>query len=476
MHLSVFDLFKIGIGPSSSHTVGPMIAAKRFVTDLVTQKKLTDVHELTVKLYGSLALTGLGHATDRAIVLGLMGEKPDDTDPNLVESKIDQLKKTKKLNLAAQHEIHFVYEKHLDFRFGEFKEKHSNTMEFIATDKSGKVIFQDAYYSIGGGFVLSDEEFERGSSNQTASANVTVPNMFSNAEELMALAKKKNMTIAELLMENELTWRKREEIEAGIDKIWAAMESCIARGMAEEGILPGGLNIRRRAKQIADNLTKSTSDIKMKLGDICLDDVPMKTMDWVNVFALAVNEENAAGGRVVTAPTNGAAGVIPAIMAYYNRFVPGGKDIKNLRIFMLTAAAIGMLYKKNASISAAEVGCQGEVGVACSMAAGALTAAMGGTVAQVENAAEIGMEHNLGLTCDPIKGLVQVPCIERNTMGAVKAINASRLALHGDGTHLVSLDKVIETMMETGKDMMHKYKETSEGGLASKVSVAMPEC
>ena len=476
MHLSVFDLFKIGIGPSSSHTVGPMIAAKRFVTDLVTQKKLTDVNELTVKLYGSLALTGLGHATDRAIVLGLMGEKPDDTDPNLVESKIDQLKKTKKLKLAAQHEINFIYEKNLDFRFGEFKEKHSNTMEFIATDRSGKVIFQDTYYSIGGGFVLSDEEFERGSSNQTASANVTVPNMFSNAAELMALAKKKNMTIAELLMENELTWRKREEIEAGIDKIWAAMESCIARGMAEQGILPGGLNIRRRAKQIADNLAKSTSDIKMKLGDICLDDVPMKTMDWVNVFALAVNEENAAGGRVVTAPTNGAAGVIPAVMAYYHRFVPGGKDIKNLRNFMLTAAAIGMLYKKNASISAAEVGCQGEVGVACSMAAGALTAAMGGTVAQVENAAEIGMEHNLGLTCDPIKGLVQVPCIERNTMGAVKAINASRLALHGDGTHLVSLDQVIETMMETGKDMMHKYKETSEGGLASKVSVAMPEC
>ncbi|MDI9314313.1 MAG: L-serine ammonia-lyase [Hydrotalea sp.] len=480
MHLSVFDLFKIGIGPSSSHTVGPMIAAKRFVTDLVTQKKLADVNELTVKLYGSLALTGLGHATDRAIVLGLMGETPDATDPNLVEEKIDQLKTSKKLNLAANggggHVIDFIYEKHLDFRFGEFKEKHSNTMEFIASDKSGKVIFQDTYYSIGGGFVLSDEEFDRGSSNQAASANLTVPNMFNNAEELLALAKKKNMTIAELLMENELTWRKKEEIESGIDKIWGVMQACIERGMTEEGILPGGLNIRRRAKQIANNLAKSTAEIKMKLGNISLDEVPMKTLDWVNVFALAVNEENAAGGRVVTAPTNGAAGVIPAVMAYYNRFVPGGKDVKNLRVFMLTAAAIGMLYKKNASISAAEVGCQGEVGVACSMAAGALTAAMGGTVEQVENAAEIGMEHNLGLTCDPIKGLVQVPCIERNTMGAVKAINASRLALHGDGTHLVSLDKVIETMMETGKDMMHKYKETSEGGLATKVSVALPEC
>ena len=311
MHLSVFDLFKIGIGPSSSHTVGPMIAAKRFVTDLVTQKKLGEVEEVMVKLYGSLALTGLGHATDRAIVLGLMGEKPDDTDPNLVEEKISQLKASKKLKLAMSHDINFVYEKHLDFRFGEFKDKHSNTMEFIASDKQGKVIFKDTYYSIGGGFVLNDEEFDRGSSNQASSANVTVPNMFSTAEELLALANKKNMTIAELLMENELTWRKKEEIEKGIDKIWGVMESCINRGITEDGILPGGLNIRRRAKQIATNLQKSNEEIKMKLGDICLDDIPMKTMDWVNVFALAVNEENAAGGRVVTAPTNGAAGVIP---------------------------------------------------------------------------------------------------------------------------------------------------------------------
>ncbi len=476
MHLSVFDLFKVGIGPSSSHTVGPMVAAKRFVTDLSTQKKLFDVATVTVKLYGSLALTGLGHATDRAIVLGLMGERPDETDPNLVEEKIKTLKEKKHLLLDGKHDIEFVYEKNLDFRYGEFKEKHSNTMEFIATDKQGQELFRDTYYSVGGGFVLSDEEFERGTSNVAAAANLTVPNIFNNGEELLNIAKKKNLTIAEVLMENELTWRKKEDIEKGIDKIWSAMEACIQRGMSQEGILPGGLNIRRRAKQIADNLDRSNQEIKMKLGSINLEDIPMKTMDWVNVFALAVNEENAAGGRVVTAPTNGAAGVIPAVMAYYHRFVPGGKDVKNLRIFMLTAAAIGMLYKKNASISAAEVGCQGEVGVACSMAAAGLTAAMGGTMAQVENAAEIGMEHNLGLTCDPIKGLVQVPCIERNTMGAVKAINASRLALHGDGTHLVSLDKVIETMMETGKDMMHKYKETSEGGLATKVSVALPEC
>ncbi|MGI9461043.1 MAG: L-serine ammonia-lyase [Alphaproteobacteria bacterium] len=476
MHLSVFDLFKIGIGPSSSHTVGPMVAANRYVADLVTQKKLNHVAELTVKLYGSLAMTGLGHATDRAIVLGLMGEKPDETDPNLVENKIQHVKKSKKLLLHQQHEIEFIYEKHLDFRYGEFKEKHSNTMEFIATDKNGKLIYQDTYYSVGGGFVLSDEEFNRGVSNAAASSNVVLPNIFHSAEELLSITKKKNITIAELLMENELVWRKQEDIEKSIDNIWQAMNNSIERGIQQEGILPGGLNIRRRAKQIADNLEKSNQEIKMKLGDVELDEIPMKTMDWVNVFALAVNEENAAGGRVVTAPTNGAAGVIPAVMAYYHRFVPGGKDIKNMRIFMLTAAAIGMLYKKNASISAAEVGCQGEVGVACSMAAAGLTAAMGGSVEQVENAAEIGMEHNLGLTCDPIKGLVQVPCIERNTMGAVKAINASRLALHGNGEHLVSLDKVIETMMETGKDMMHKYKETSEGGLASKVSVALPEC
>ncbi|MCX8515493.1 MAG: L-serine ammonia-lyase [Alphaproteobacteria bacterium] len=484
MHLSVFDLFKVGIGPSSSHTVGPMVAARRFVEDLTSQKKLNQVAKLTVKLYGSLAMTGLGHATARAIVLGLMGERPDETNPDMVEEKIIALKNTHQLLLGGKHPIDFIYEKDLDFRYGEFRDKHSNTMEFIARDADGHDLFQDTYYSVGGGFVLSDDEFEKeantGTSQKAATANLTVPNVFNNAEELLALANNKNISIAELLMENELTWRKKEEIEKGIDKIWAVMDACIERGMNTTGILPGGLNIKRRAKQIADTLNNSAKQLErtlqLKLGNLNINDIPMKTMDWVNVFALAVNEENAAGGRVVTAPTNGAAGVIPAVMAYYNRFVPGGRDPQNLRLFMLTAAAIGMLYKKNASISAAEVGCQGEVGVACSMAAAGLAAAMGGTNEQVENAAEIGMEHNLGLTCDPINGLVQVPCIERNTMGAVKAINAARLALHGDGTHLVSLDKVIETMMETGRDMLHKYKETSEGGLATKVSVALPEC
>lgn len=487
MHLSVFDLFKIGIGPSSSHTVGPMVSARRYVMELVSRNLLAQVASLNVKLYGSLAMTGLGHATDKAIILGLMGEKPDETDPNLVEQKIHAVKQHQQLLLAGKHKIPFIYEKDLDFRFGEFRPKHSNTMEFIARDKHGKELLTDIYYSIGGGFVLNDLEFDKEFAKEKADkqethntnntgSNRTVPYVFHNAEELLTLAKKHNLTIAELLMENELTWRKKEEIEAGIDKIWGVMQSCIERGIAEEGILPGGLNIRRRAKAIVANIKRAEQDLKMKLGNIDFNEIPMKTMDWVNVFALAVNEENAAGGRVVTAPTNGAAGVIPAVLAYYHRFVPGGKDIKNIRIFMLTAAAIGMLYKKNASISAAEVGCQGEVGVACSMAAAGLTAAMGGNNNQIENAAEIGMEHNLGLTCDPIKGLVQVPCIERNTMGAVKAINAARLSLHGDGNHLVSLDKVIETMMETGKDMMNKYKETSEGGLATKVSVALPEC
>lgn len=449
MNLSVFDLFKIGIGPSSSHTVGPMWAAVRFIEALNN----VPVDRIQIDLYGSLALTGRGHCTDKAVILGLSGERPDTIDADLVDLIVDQVRQKQRLRLGGGREIAFLEARDLIFHDDETLSFHPNGLRFTASFE-GTTVQCQTYYSVGGGFVVSEAEAEQPASTSNRSP---ATHTFTTAAELLAIGKQKQKSIAEIVRENELCWRSDAEINSGIDRIWSVMKDCIERGCRTTGELPGGLHVQRRAPALFNNLSKSQSTD------------PLVQLDWVSLFALAVNEQNAAGGRVVTAPTNGAAGVIPAVLAYYERFVPGA-SIDGIRTFLLTAAAIGMLYKTNASLSAAEMGCQGEVGVACSMAAGGLAAVLGGSNAQIENAAEIGMEHNLGLTCDPIKGLVQVPCIERNTMGAVKAINAARLAvLHGDGSHRVSLDRVIETMRQTGIDMQAKYKETSLGGLAVNV-------
>ena len=459
MVVSVFDLFKIGIGPSSSHTVGPMWAAHRFGLALEARHVLDDVERVEVQLYGSLALTGKGHATDKAILLGLAGEVPDRVDPDAADAMVETIRERGSLRLVGRRQIAFAEAHDLAFRQFETMTKHPNGMRFIATGSDGAVLFEEVYFSVGGGFVLSDAETDRPPDEDR---NVAPPYPFRTAEQLLAIGERAGLSIARIVMANEAVLRDEAEITAGLDRLWQAMEASIERGCRETGELPGGLRVRRRASKLYRELClRPEAGFKDQLT----------VLDWVNLYALAVNEENAAGGRVVTAPTNGAAGVIPAVLAYYDRFVPGS-SADGVRTFLLTAAAIGQLYKENASISAAEVGCQGEVGVACSMAAGALCAVMGGTNQQVENAAEIGMEHNLGLTCDPIGGLVQIPCIERNTMGAVKAINASRLALRGDGQHHVSLDKVIRTMRQTGRDMSTNYKETSLGGLA----VNLVEC
>ena len=457
--VSVFDLFKIGVGPSSSHTVGPMWAAHRFLLALEARHVLKTVERVEVQLYGSLALTGKGHATDKAILLGLAGEVPDRVDPDAAEALVRTIRERGSLRLMGRREIAFAEAQDLQFRQFETMTKHPNGMRFIAIGGDGAVLFEEVYFSVGGGFVLSDAETDRPADE---GRNVAPPYPFRTADELLAIGERTGLSIAEIVLANESAWRDAAEIEAALDRLWQAMEASIQRGCRQTGELPGGLRVRRRAAPLYQELcARPEAGLKDQLT----------VLDWVNLYALAVNEENAAGGRVVTAPTNGAAGVIPAVLAYYHRFVPGA-DAPGIRTFLLTAAAIGQLYKENASISAAEVGCQGEVGVACSMAAGALCAVMGGSNAQVENAAEIGMEHNLGLTCDPIGGLVQIPCIERNTMGAVKAINAARLALRGDGQHHVSLDKVIQTMRQTGRDMSTNYKETSLGGLA----VNLVEC
>ncbi|MFK0569928.1 L-serine ammonia-lyase [Endozoicomonas sp.] len=454
MGLSILDLFKIGVGPSSSHTVGPMIAANRFLEALQQQGHLEDAHQVRIELYGSLAMTGKGHATDTAIMLGLMGERPDQLNPDLAPELIDTIRKTGQLSLAGKNSIPFLESQHLHFLHGHSLPKHPNGMTLRAFDNAGLELFHNNYYSVGGGFVLDEQETE-----QTSASNVIqIPFPFNNARDLLDIGDNSGLTIAEIVLENEKHLGRSDNIQRDLLTIWQVMDSCIQRGCEQTGILPGGLNVRRRAYQLHQELLNRPKDQQDLL----------EVLDWVNLFAIAVNEENAVGGRVVTAPTNGAAGVIPAVLAYYHRFVPDSNK-EGICIFLATAAAIGMLYKKNASISAAEVGCQGEIGVACSMAAGALCAVMGGTNQQVENAAEIGMEHNLGLTCDPIAGLVQIPCIERNTMGAVKAINAARLALKGDGQHHVSLDEVIETMRQTGLDMQDKYKETATGGLAVNV-------
>ena len=456
MPLSVFDLFKIGIGPSSSHTVGPMRAAHRFLLELESRGLLQAAARVEAALYGSLALTGKGHDTDKAVILGLSGELPERVDPDVAPAIVARARETGRLSLMGRHAVAFDEAQDLQFRQRETLTRHPNGMRFRAFDAGGGMLAEGVYFSVGGGFVLSEEEAAAGGE---AGANIALPHPFRSAVELLAIGRGQGRAIADIVLANELSWRDAAEVRAGLLGIWQAMEGSIERGIRAGGVLPGGLRVRRRAPLIHHELT---SRPEAALRD------QLTVLDWVNLYALAVNEENAAGGRVVTAPTNGAAGVIPAVLAYYTRFVPGASDDGVVR-FMLTAAAIGMLYKENASISAAEVGCQGEVGVACSMAAGALCAVLGGTNEQVENAAEIGMEHNLGLTCDPIGGLVQIPCIERNTMGAVKAINAARLALRGDGTHHVALDKVIETMRQTGRDMMDKYKETSLGGLAVNV-------
>src|SRR5580765_81029 len=460
MAVSVFDLFKIGIGPSSSHTVGPMRAARLFVGRLEHEGKLAATTRVCSQMYGSLGATGKGHGTDMAVLLGLLGHEPDTVDVEHIGAELKRVRDAKRIALLGTHEVDFTEKTDLIFYRRETLPFHANGMRFTAFDAGGAELLTRIYYSVGGGFVVSDEIAHDGSKQKLIAPDTTVlAHPFHSGAELLVLAQQQGCSIAELMRRNERHWRSDAEIDAGLLNIWAVMQACVVRGCATGGVLPGGFKVKRRA---ADLYRQLCANPEAALRD------PLQVLDWVNLYALAVNEENAAGGRVVTAPTNGAAGIVPAVLHYYTRFTPGASE-RGVIDFLLTAAAIGILYKENASISGAEVGCQGEVGVACSMAAGGLTAALGGSVYQVENAAEIGMEHNLGLTCDPIGGLVQIPCIERNAMGAVKAINAQRMASRSDGKHRVSLDKVIKTMRDTGRDMKDKYKETSRGGLAVNV-------
>ena len=462
MFLSVFDIFKIGIGPSSSHTVGPMLAANRFVRRMERQGTLSNVVRMRATLYGSLAFTGKGHATDRAVVLGLLGQTPDAVDPDAVDGMIAEIADRKRLQLGGGPEIAFDPEHDIVFDYGPALPGHANGMIMASwlngSDPDGPPDKERAYYSIGGGFIATDDEFA--AATETAdiagSEPERVPYPFATAAEMLEMGETSGLSVARMKRANELTHMDEAALTKGLDRIWEAMDGCIARGVTQGGILPGGLNVKRRAKQIWDSLQAD------KARNFRLEHT---VMDWISVYALAVNEENAGGGRGVTAPTNGAAGIVPAVGRYYLDFCPGA-DRAGIHDYLLTAAGIGGIIKANASISGAEVGCQGEVGSASAMAAAGLAAVLGGTNAQIENAAEIAMEHHLGMTCDPVGGLVQVPCIERNAMGAVKAINAASLALKGDGTHFVPLDNCIETMRQTGQDMHSKYKETSEGGLA----------
>jgi L-serine dehydratase len=452
MALSVFDLFRIGIGPSSSHTVGPMRAARRFAAALEKHGHLSATRAVRVELFGSLGATGKGHGTDKAVMLGLESEEPERVDPDAVAPLVERVHVRHELSLLGTHAVPFHPAQDIVFHKLQSLPKHPNGMRFHALAEGGAELTQRTYYSVGGGFVVGESTSADAPPVPTHEEAVAHP--FTTGAELLERCDSGGLSISTLMFENERTWRDEAAVRAGLLEIWSVMQGCVRRGCEREGILPGGLKVKRRAPALQRKLKNDA-----RSGD------PLVALDWVDLWALAVNEENAAGGRVVTAPTNGAAGIIPAVLHYYARYVPRADDDGVAR-FLLVAGAIGMLYKINASISGAEVGCQGEVGVACSMAAAGLTEAMGGTPEQVENAAEIGMEHNLGLTCDPIGGLVQVPCIERNAMGAVKAINASRIALSGDGTHKVSLDKVIATMRQTGADMLTKYKETARGGLA----------
>jgi L-serine dehydratase len=480
MALSVFDIFKIGIGPSSSHTMGPMRAAREFALGLQKEGVLAATQEVFVRLYGSLALTGLGHGTDRAVLIGLEGAQPETVDPDSIEPAVQRIRKTGKLNLLGEREIAFDEPMQLLFLRTERLPHHSNGMKFTAFGPAGTsgagtvspagasdagatgrvVLREETYYSIGGGFIIREGETETAESVALSMP----PYPFETGAELLARCKEHGLELFELMLANERTWRSDADIRAGLLRIWNTMQACVARGFRQTGVLPGVLKVKRRAPKLYRMLTESA-------GAAAGSGHPLDVIDWVDAWALAVNEENAAGGRVVTAPTNGAAGIVPAVMHFYQKFTPGANDDGIIR-FLLTAGAMAMLYKKNASISGAEMGCQGEVGVACSMAAAGLVAALHGTNAQIENAAEIGMEHNLGLTCDPVAGLVQIPCIERNAVGSVTAINAARLAMRGDGSHKVSLDQVIATMRQTGADMSARYKETSQGGLA----VNVPEC
>ncbi len=490
MAVSVFDLFSVGIGPSSSHTVGPMRAARMFVDTLAADGLIDRVTHVQVQLFGSLAATGRGHGSDRAVVLGLLGECPETVDTETVHERVSAVREAGRIRLLDTYDVAFDWDADLLFHRRRTLPMHSNGMIFTAygADRAegfdgpdgsdgaavadvgmrmdaaaggaadaaaGEVLLRErTYYSVGGGFVL---EQTADGAERLAQADVAVPYPFTTAAELLELCADTGLPVSAIMLANETVGRTADEVRAGLLEIWRVMQECVAAGLTHDGVLPGGLRVRRRARELHEAL----------LADPYSTD-PLRIMDWVNLYALSVNEQNAAGGRIVTAPTNGAAGIIPAVLHYYRRFVPGATDDGVVR-FLLTAGAIGVLYQRNASISGAEVGCQGEVGSACSMAAGALCEVLGGTPAQVENAAEIGMEHNLGLTCDPIGGLVQVPCIERNAMASIKAINAARIAVRGDGRHVVSLDKVIRTMRDTGADMMTKYKETSRGGLAVNV-------
>ncbi|MBT8079822.1 MAG: L-serine ammonia-lyase [Gammaproteobacteria bacterium] len=449
--ISVFDIFKIGVGPSSSHTVGPMKAARAFADSLGDQRAA--VSGIRVTLYGSLAFTGKGHATDSAVLLGLCGDMPETIDPDAAERKLRDIHSSCEIDVPGIGPLPFDPSADLVFEFAEVLPRHTNGMRFDALDSSGKVVRSDDYYSIGGGFIV------RGDEPEVQNQQGEPPYPFDSGAGLLKLAQDADLTIPQLVYRNESHWRSTAEVDERLAQIWSAMKSCVDRGLKTEGVLPGRMAVPRRAAKLCRRLQERD------------DNSGLDTMDWVNAYAIAVNEENAAGGRVVTSPTNGAAGVIPAVLHYYDRLIPDSDDA-GVRRFLLAAGAIGILYKINASISGAEMGCQGEVGVACSMAAAGLVAAFNGSSLQIENAAEIGMEHNLGLTCDPVGGLVQIPCIERNAMGAVKAINAARLSLHGDGSHKVSLDQVINTMRQTGLDMSTIYKETSQGGLA----VNVPEC
>lgn len=459
--VSLFQLFSIGIGPSSSHTVGPMRAARTFATKLHDELGFNKIGTVQTELFGSLAMTGMGHGTDKAILLGLEGEKPEAINPDFVDSRVARIQNERTLYLMGEHKIVFDPAFHLLFLKGKRLPYHSNAMRFRAFDKSEREIINQLYYSVGGGFVVAHEHARHSLSSDTVDL---MPYPFTTCEELLNHCRENGKMIYDIVMENEKAFKSEAQVRSGIFRIWQVMQDCVERGLHQEGFLPGGLEVKRRAPELYTQLMQSadTND-------------PTEFMDWVSLFALSVNEENAAGGRVVTAPTNGAAGVIPSVLHYYLHFTPNPTDEGIIRFF-LTATAFGILFKIGASISAAEMGCQGEIGVACSMAAAGLTAALGGTNEQIENGAEIGMEHNLGLTCDPIAGLVQIPCIERNTMGAIKAINASKLALRGDGTHRVSFDQVVLAMRQTGEDMKSTYKETSEAGLAAHVSVSVPEC
>ncbi|MDT3724601.1 L-serine ammonia-lyase [Streptomyces sp. DSM 41972] len=449
MAISVFDLFSIGIGPSSSHTVGPMRAARMFARRLRNEDLLDSVASVRAELYGSLGATGHGHGTPKAVLLGLEGDSPRTVDVESADERVEKIKDGGRIRLLGEHEIGFSYDDDLVLHRRKALPYHANGMTLWAYDSSGAELLAKTYYSVGGGFVVDEDAV---GADRIVLDDTVLKYPFRTGDELLRLTRETGLSISALMLENERAWRTEEEIREGLLEIWRVMRACVERGMTREGILPGGLKVRRRAATTARKLRSEG-------------DPQALAMEWITLYAMAVNEENAAGGRVVTAPTNGAAGIIPAVLHYYTNFVPGADEEGVVR-FLLAAGAIGMLFKENASISGAEVGCQGEVGSACSMAAGALAEVLGGSPEQVENAAEIGMEHNLGLTCDPVGGLVQIPCIERNGMAAVKAVTAARMAMRGDGSHKVSLDKVIKTMKETGADMSVKYKETARGGLA----------